>query len=142
MEPISWEESLVHCVHIAYPRIAGADFDLDHYLAVHVPLGVGLLWRHFGVKPDRVLLAHGTYGPDRTGASAPYDVVATMIFARKEDADRFIDVFQTPEAAALIQADWERFTKAQPIAVLGELRELDPDDLLARSDDVLTATSQ
>ena len=65
-----------------------------------------------------------------------------MIFARKEDADRFIDVFQTPEAAALIQADWERFTKAQPIAVLGELRELDPDDLLARSDDVLTATSQ
>ncbi len=131
----------MHCVHIAYPRVEGASFDLTHYVDVHVPMGLGLLWKHFEIKPTRVLLQQETYGPDRTAASAPFDLVATMVFENKADADRFIDVFENPEAAGMLQADWPRFTQSQPLAVLGELTELDVDRLLAAAEPVLASGS-
>ena len=131
----------MYVVNVMYPNEPGSEFNMQHYLDVHMPMGIGLLHKLFGVKPRRVEVQGDTYGPDRTSASAKYHCVCTLYFDTKEDADQFIGVFENEEAAVMLAADWPKYTVGEPVAFLGRSFELDADDLIARSEKVLNAVA-
>ena len=127
----------MYFVNVMYPNEAGSEFDMQHYLDVHMPMGVGLLHKLFGVKPSRIEIQADTYGPDRTHASAKYHCVCVLYFDKKEEADQFIGVFEDEQASAMLAADWPKYTVGVPVAFLGRSFDLDADDLIARSEQVL-----
>jgi len=120
-----------------YPRSDTQEFNHDHYFAVHCPMGVGSLWRRYGVKPSRMFFHTHSYGQDRTPGSAAFTMIATMLFERKKDADRFIDLFDDAEARAMLEADFPFFTGEPAIGVVSEFIERDPGEFIAEADRVL-----
>lgn len=129
----------MYFVNVMYPRTSSGRFDHDHYLRVHAPLGIGLLWKHFGVKPLTLDVHTNTFGVDRTEASAPYAVISTVTFATRADAECFIDLFERPQEAAVLSSDWPNFTDARPVVVLGSVLPMDVDDVIQRSHAVIEA---
>lgn len=127
----------MYCVSVMYPNETGSAFKLQHYLDVHMPMGVGLLHKHFGIKPARIEVFHDTYGPDRTNASAAYHCFGNVYFEKKEDVDRFIELFEMKEPTALLKADWPKYTPKDPIAVVAKVTVLDPDDVVSRGPKVI-----
>lgn len=129
----------MYSVNVMYPKSDQMDFNYDHYYAVHCPMGVGSLWRRYGVKPIRMFFHHHTYGQDRTSESAAFEMIATMIFNSKQEADRFIDLFEVKEARDMLVADFPYFTGEPAIGMVGEYDEADLDKFIAESDAVLDA---
>ena len=127
----------MYFVSVMYPRTPSGHFDLDYYLRVHTPLGIGLLWQLYQVKPMSLDIHTDTFGTDRTEASAPYAVISTATFATRADAERFIDVFERPQEAAVLSSDWPNFTDGRPEVVLGAVSPLDVDDVIQRSHTVI-----
>jgi hypothetical protein len=123
----------MYAVHVMYPRTEGVTFDYDWYFSVHMPMGLGLLERHTGVKPKQILFTRDTFGPDRTDRSSQFFVIGTLVFDERAEAEAFIDLFEMPEPEAMLSADWPKFTGADPIVVLGRFDELDADDYIAVS---------
>ena len=128
----------MYVVNVMYPNEPGSEFDMQHYLDVHMPMGVGLLHKLFGVNPRRVEIQAETYGPDRTNATAKYHCCCVLYFDAKEEADQFIGVFENEAAAAMLAADWPNYTVGEPVVVFGRAFDIDPDDLIARSENVLS----
>ena len=128
----------MYVVNVMYPNEPGSEFNMQHYLDVHMPMGVGLLHKLFGVKPRRVEIQADTYGADRTSATAKYHCVCVLYFDTKEEADQFTGVFENEEAAAMLAADWPNYTVGEPVVLLGRSFDLDPEDLLARAGKVLS----
>jgi uncharacterized protein (TIGR02118 family) len=127
----------MHCVHVLYPRPPKSKFDLKHYYDVHMPLGIGLLCERCGVVPKKVFVQQNIYGFDGTADSAAYHVVSSLFFDSKAEADKFLELFQMEEPRRLLSEDWPKYTAADPIAVLGELVEVDPREMASRGSDVI-----
>lgn len=123
----------MHVVQIMYPREDGVTFNLQHYLDVHIPMGLGLLWKHYQVKPAQAMLTHDTYGRDRAPSSAQYSAISTLIFNERAEAERFIELFEIPEAREQLSADWSRFTGQPPVVVLGAMAHLDAEEFIAEA---------
>jgi hypothetical protein len=126
----------MYFVQVMYPRTTGR-FDLDHYLSVHVPMGKGSLWKYEHAKPRESFLYIDTYGMDRRPESAAYHVIATQHYDTKEQAEAFIRLFENPEIAGMLKADWPKYTDADPIVVLGRVHQPSWEETIARSDEVL-----
>ncbi|MEM7542781.1 MAG: hypothetical protein AAF384_14540 [Pseudomonadota bacterium] len=129
----------MYVVHVMYPNPADAtqEFDMRHYLEVHMPMGIGYLHREFGVRPCRVEVCGGTYGADRTNASADYNCFGSVYFETKQEADTFIELFEMERPRGVLAADWPKYTPADPIAVLGEIKVLDIDETLEKGKAVI-----
>ena len=129
----------MYVVHVMYPNPADSDqeFDTEHYFKVHMPMGVGLMCQEYGVKPVRIEVTSNTYGADRTHGSADYNCFGSVYFETKEEADRFIDLFELERPRALLEADWLKYTPANPIAVLGEVTVMDPVEAIEQSIQVI-----
>ncbi|HKP42744.1 EthD domain-containing protein [Mycobacterium sp.] len=127
----------MYFVSVMYPRTSSGWFDLGYYLRVHAPLGIGLLWKHFQVKPITLEVHTDTFGVDRTEASAPYAVISTVTFATRADAECFIDLFERPREAAVLSSDWPNFTEGRPVVVLGAVSQLDVDDVIEQSHTII-----
>lgn len=100
-------------VSILYPNSDGAEFDLDYYTHVHMPL-VG---DRMGAACKRIDIESGLSGatPD---TPPPYVAVGHLLFDS-------VDAFQTafgPHAAE-IMADIPKYTNIEPIVQIGEVRE-------------------
>ncbi len=134
----------MYVVNVMYPNPPGSNstFNMQHYVDVHMAMGLGLLHRHYGVKPSRVEVIGDTYGPDRTNRSALFHCFGMIYFDRKEDADRFIDLFNMKEPVRLLSADWPKYTPTDPVAVLGRSFTLDPDEVIARGPGVIAAAER
>ena len=122
----------MYAVNVMYPIATSGRFDVDHYKNVHIPLGVGLMWKHFQVKPIAIHFHYPTYGVDRKPASAPFAAITTMQFNSRDDAHCFIALFEKPEEAAKLAADWPNFTDESPIVVIGAVDDIATDDVLAQ----------
>lgn len=129
----------MYVVNVMYPNPPGSNstFDMKHYLDVHMAMGLGLLHKHFGVKPTRLEIVGDTYGSDRTNKSALYHCFCLVYFDRKEDADRFIDLFNMELPVKLLSADWPKYTPTDPVAVLGRSFEMDVEETVARGPAVI-----
>lgn len=94
-------------VTVLYPRKDGAKFDMDYYLATHMPL-VSKHWTKYGLK---------SYSVTQLSPDAPYSVQAAMEW---ENIGAFQKAGQGPEAKEIF-ADVANFSSETPILCAGEV---------------------
>jgi hypothetical protein len=127
-------------VSVLYPRASGDPrFNLDHYIDVHLKLGFGLMWKHFGAAPERAIVLHTTSGIDGSPVTSPYLAICFVVFRSREDADLFAKVFAIDEAAKALQADWANYCPAAPEIIVGAALELSGAEILEGAEHVLAA---
>jgi hypothetical protein len=131
----------MYAVHTMYPRTEGVSFDKEWWLDVHSPLGLGLLLKRCGVRPIENFYTHNTVGMDRTEGSSDFFVLSTMKVKTKEEAEAFIDLFEMTKEAEMLSADWDNYTGAPPVCVLGEFTQTDLDAVYEKSDEAIERAS-
>lgn len=127
----------MYFINVMYPMGTSGRFDIDHYTKVHVPLGVGLLWKHYQVRPTSIALQSDTFGVDRTAKTSTYAVISTMHFTTRAEAECFVDLFERPQEAAMLAADWPNFTDEEPVVVMGSTTPVDVDAVIQQSPAVI-----
>lgn len=115
----------MYCVKVLYPNTPGSTFNLEHYLQVHVPLGLGLLKKHCNAVPVRIEAAANPYTLVE-GTRPPYHVIFSAYFRTKAEADSFKKLFGVEEAVRLQKEDWPNFSQVDPEIVITEIIEVDP----------------
>jgi uncharacterized protein (TIGR02118 family) len=98
-------------ITVLYENVEDATFDLDYYMAKHMPL-VSDKFKPFGIKGWRVLKAVGT----PTGHKPRYSIVALLEFDTP-------DQFKAAVAAegGPVFGDVPNFSNQTPVVVIGEL---------------------
>ena len=98
-------------ITVLYENVDDATFDLDYYMAKHMPL-VEEKFKPFGIKGWRVLKAVGT----PVGGKPLYSVIANLEF----DA---ADQFRAAVAAegGMVFGDVPNFSNKDPVVVIGDL---------------------
>ncbi len=99
-------------VSVLYPNEEGKKFDMNYYLATHIPLVQKLL----GPACTNVAVDHGIGGA-APGSNAPYLVMGHLFFNTVED---FVSSF-TPHATA-ITADIPNYTDINPAIQISEIK--------------------
>lgn len=123
----------MHVLSFLYPHEAGAVFNKEHFLRVHLPLGIGLTHKHLGLKPIKILVFTPTRGGDGTADSAIYGAVSSVFLESRADLDKFATLFNYQEAAERLSADFKNYTPHPPQVLLSETVELnDMDALIAQ----------
>lgn len=118
----------MYMVAFMYPNRPGATFNYDHFVRVHLPLGLGLTKKHLGLKPKKIVV----YSPTRSGdptALPPYIAISSVFFETQAEADKFARLFEVEEAAHRLSADFPNYTPVPPevlVAKVSELTDLDP----------------
>lgn len=109
-------------VAFAYPASGDQDFNLRHFLDVHLPMGVALCRRHLGLIPEKIVV----HGPLEGGGGATpiLAAVSQVYFRTRLDAETFLTLFSVPEAAQKLIADFPRYTSGPPQVLIGEVTEL------------------
>ena len=97
-------------LQVMYPKVDGTKFDMDYYLATHLPM-VG---EHMGPHISSTLVTKGVGGP-APGAPAGYYAVASIIFADQAAMDAAMAV------AGPVVADIANFTDTEPQMLVGEV---------------------
>jgi len=96
-------------LQVIYPVGDSTRFDMDYYLATHMPLAD----KHMGPHLESVQVTRGVAGgPD---VPAPFHAVATMTFAGQAALDAAMS------AAEPVVADIPNFTDAAPLMLIGEV---------------------
>lgn len=98
-------------ITVLYPNVEDATFDLDYYLAKHMPLVSERFTAH-GLEGWRVAKFVGT----PTGDSAPYSIVATLEFGT---ADQFKAAVAAEGKDVL--GDVPNFSNKDPIIMIGDV---------------------
>ena len=120
-------------VAFAYPRAQDGPLDLQHYLNVHLPLGVGLTNKLLGIRPKRMTVYSSMEGTGSDSIAAEHAIITTLIFDSKDQADKFLTLFDIEEAATRLTEDYANFTAHHPHPIWGEVVEItDMDPLIAR----------
>lgn len=98
-------------ITVLYDNVEDATFDLDYYMATHMPL-VGAKFTPFGLKSWRVLKAVGTVTDD-----APrYSIIANLEF---DSADQFKAAVAAEGGPVF--GDVPNFSNKTPVVVIGDL---------------------
>lgn len=93
---------------VLYRRTPNLTFNLDYYLAHHIPLCLRL-WKPHGVIDCRVVEAN----PDQE-----YAYVVTMMW---EDESQYKKAFAQEAEMAEIMGDVGKFTNGEPVFVVGRV---------------------
>jgi hypothetical protein len=121
----------MHVLTFLYPRTPGKKFDYDYHAATHLPLGIGLTDKFLGLKPEKVWIQRFA---ESAGSPAPeYYAAAHICFRTRAEVEKFSTLFEYPEAAERLSADWARFTERPPVAVVSEWFDYDDMDALVRT---------
>jgi uncharacterized protein (TIGR02118 family) len=94
-----------------YENVEDATFDLDYYMAKHMPL-VGEKFKPYGIKGWRVLKAVGAPG----GAKPLYSIIATLEFDSPDQFEAAVAAEGGP-----VFGDVPNFSNKTPIVVIGDL---------------------
>ena len=115
----------MYVVRIIYPRTEGSTFNLQHYLDVHTPLGLGLLKSNTGIVPIRVEVDAYPFaaGPD----PMPFHCASNLYFAELAHVEAFKSLFANEESAKLLAADFDHYTTNHPLISISEITEIDPE---------------
>lgn len=129
----------MHILAFMYPNEPGAKFDKDHFLKVHLPLGLGLTAKHLGLKPQKVVLYTPTRGADGQSESARYCAISSVFFNTEAEVGKFSGLFDVEEAARRLSEDFPNYTPHPPEIVTGEVTEItDIDGMIRRFETELT----
>jgi uncharacterized protein (TIGR02118 family) len=99
-------------VSVLYPNKAGARFDAEYYLKVHMPMAIEML----GAAIQGVQVDIGVGGA-QAGQAPPF---AAMCHFVCESAEVFTEAF-TPNAAALM-GDIPNYTDIEPVIQVSEIK--------------------
>ncbi len=99
-------------VNVLYANNPGSTFDMDYYLAKHMPM-VGA---RLGAALKGMTVDHGLSG-GQPGTDAAYRVLTTLLF---DSVDAFQQAF-IPHAAE-IQGDIAKFTNIAPTVQISEVK--------------------
>lgn len=99
-------------VSVYYPNSSGARFDMDYYVAKHLPM----VQSKIGPALKAVAAEKGIAG-GAPGAPAPYIAVGHLTF---DSVEAFQAAF-APHAPA-IMADVANYTNVEPVIQIGEVR--------------------
>ncbi len=98
-------------ITVLYENLDDATFDLNYYLAKHMPL-VGEKFKRFGIKGWRVVKAVGT----PSGEKSLYSIIATLEFDTPAQFKAAVAAEGGP-----VFGDVPNFSNKDPIVVIGEL---------------------
>ncbi len=98
-------------ITVLYPDVEGSNFDMDYYLATHMPLVADRFASH-GMTGWRVARFVGT----PSGEKPTFSVVATLEFG---SADGFRAALAAEGGTVL--GDVPNFTDTQPVIMIGEV---------------------
>ena len=99
-------------VYVIYPNNSGGTFDMDYYLAKHMPM----VREKLGEALKGMTVDHGLNG-GQPGTEAANRVIATLGF---DSVEAFQNAF-VPHAAE-IQGDIPRFTNIAPTVQISEVK--------------------
>ena len=122
----------MHIVAFMYPNRDGASFNYDHFVKVHLPLGVALMKKHVNLVPEKIVV----YSDTRNGAAEttpPYGAISSVFFNNRKDAETFVGMFRIEAARSLLTADFPNYTPAPPEVLVAEVAELRDMDALIRT---------
>ncbi|HUQ96740.1 MAG TPA: EthD family reductase [Chitinophagaceae bacterium] len=97
-------------LNIHYPKTAGAHFDWDYYLNIHMPLSIKLQ----GAALKSVTISKGIEGVETTPVA--YVALTTLLY---DSVDAFLKAF-LPHAETL-QGDMKNYTTIQPVMQFSEV---------------------
>jgi uncharacterized protein (TIGR02118 family) len=98
-------------ITVLYEPVEGSTFDLDYYMATHMPL-VDEKFKPFGLRSWRVLKGVGT----PFGGEAKFGIIANLEF---DTAQQFKDAVAAEGGPVF--GDVPNFTNITPIVVIGDL---------------------
>ena len=98
-------------ITVMYENVDDATFDLDYYMATHMPL-VDAKFKPFGIKGWRVLKAVGT----PTGEKPLYSIIANLEFDTAEQFKAAVAAEGGP-----VFGDVPNFSNKAPVVVIGDL---------------------
>ena len=99
----------MYIVAFMYPS-GNRTFDYDHFVNVHLPLGVGLTEKYLSIKPDKIVVYTPISGGDGKLSSSPYCAISSVYFSSEEDAKAFSTLFTFEEAARRLSEDFANYT--------------------------------
>lgn len=112
----------MHMVAFMYPNAPGAVFDFDHFLNVHLPLGLGLTQKHLKLTPKKIVVYSPTSGAG--GAMVRYIAISSVFFETQQEAEAFSRLFEVEEAARRLSADFPNYTPGAPDVMMAAVVEL------------------
>ena len=98
-------------ITVLYENVEDATFNLDYYMAKHMPL-VEARFKPFGIKGWRVLKAAGT----PFGGKPLYSIIANLEF---DTADQFRSAVAAE--GEIVFGDVPNFSNKEPFVVIGDL---------------------
>ena len=114
----------MYVVAFMYPGEPGVSFDYEHFVNVHLPMGIGLTKKHLDIVPEKIVVFTPISGGDGDPDSAPYCAISSVYFSNESDAKTFCTLFEYEEAARRLSEDFANYTPAAPEVIMTEVREL------------------
>ena len=123
----------MYMVAFCYPNKAGGKFDFEHFVNVHLPLGLAQTLKHLGLKPKKLVVYSPTWNVGNPQALLPYIAVSSVFFETRAEAEKFSTLFSFEEAARLLSADFPNYTPGPPDVMMAQVTEFtDADALIAK----------
>jgi hypothetical protein len=123
----------MYMVAFCYPNKEGGTFNYEHFVNVHLPLGLAQTLKHLQLKPKKLVVYSPTWNVGNPEALLPYIAISSVFFETKAEAEKFSGLFGFEEAARLLCADFPNYTPGPPDVMMAEVTEFrDADALIAR----------
>ena len=75
-------------VAFMYANKPGGVFNLEHFIKVHLPLGLYQTFKHLGVKPLKLVVYSPTWNVGNPQALLPYIAISSVFFATRAEAEK------------------------------------------------------
>ena len=119
-------------VAFCYPNKPGGSFNFQHFVDVHLPLGLHQTFKHLGLKPVKLVVYAPTWNVGNPAALLPYIAISSVFFDTRAEAEKFSGLFAVEEAARLLSADFPNYTPGPPDVMMAEVTEFTDADALIR----------
>jgi hypothetical protein len=120
----------MYMVAFLYPNQPGATFNFEHFVKVHLPLGLAQTLKHMALKPTKLVVYSPTWNVGNPAALLPYIAISSVFFNTRAEAEKFSGLFGFEEAARLLSADFPNYTPGPPDVMMAEVTELNDVDAL------------
>ncbi len=114
----------MYIVAFMYPSTDDQSFNYDHFVNVHLPMGVGLTEKYLQMKPEKIVVFTPITGGDGELSSSPYCAISSCYFKEEEDAKLFATLFTYEEAARRLSEDFANYTPNAPEVIISRVHEL------------------
>ncbi len=114
----------MYMVAFLYPNAENGNFNYEHFVTVHLPLGLALTKKHMNIKPKKIVVYSPTRGADGTPETAAHITISCVYFETEEEANIFSGLFSYEEAARLLSEDFPSYTPCPPDVLISKVTEL------------------